>query len=256
MKKNQSTENTRLILSWEKEIVASLSIIQNHTEQKTTPVQIKNMKFTQEKSLSGKVEDNTSFLKPYRDTIQSEKVLIKNNPLFNQQKISTQFQLISKFLNIKNLPSKIERGLIIFVIILNLIQLEKYPVYGYWECRKCNNGHRWIEKCGFLQKPSENSKIKPIIEIICHLQWNKYYRVFGGWECQNCKEKVWKSAYTYISLRKFIEGRDLNEGDYIMQECKRCKDNNDKCIVTSYEPLKQGEDYNIHKRHLCEKCKS
>ncbi|CAG8838046.1 8900_t:CDS:2, partial [Gigaspora margarita] len=44
--------------------------------EKTTQAQIRNMKsVAQEKSLSGKTEINTSFLKPYKNTIQSEKKL-------------------------------------------------------------------------------------------------------------------------------------------------------------------------------------
>lgn len=281
MKKNQPTENTRLVLTWEKEIIASLPTLQNHIEQKTTQTQIRNTKSVdkydeyseeyddddydhsreeyddddeyhscddfpslpqaQEKSLSGKAEINTSFLKPYKNIIQSEKSLIENNSLSSQQQ-----NILAKFLNIKDLSPKIKRGLKIFVIILNLIHLKKYPVYGYWECV---NGHSWMEQCSPLQQkkvlnikssndlddlrnsfekpcqsckkktnilsfriyaeiPSEDSKAKPTVEIICHLQWNIYYRVFGKWECRNCKTlgKLLILLYHSVSLMKKFEG--------------------------------------------------
>ncbi|CAG8605643.1 23878_t:CDS:2 [Cetraspora pellucida] len=79
----------------------------------------------------------------------------------------------------------------------------------------------------------------PINEVICHLQCDKDYKVFGEWECTNCKN-FWKSAYTWISLQKFIQqDPDLNSDDYFMQNCKRCK--SDKSVIKLYKPLDKGE---------------
>src|SRR5579859_5753740 len=96
------------------------------------------------------------------------------------------------------------------------------------------------------------------MEVIRHLVWKNRYRVFGNWKCPNCQKK-WRSAYTWISLQKFIEktpGEHLNLNDYEMQDCKEreCRFDNNKSIILSYEPLVRSEAGTKHKRHLCAKC--
>ncbi|GES74405.1 hypothetical protein GLOIN_2v327476 [Rhizophagus clarus] len=106
------------------------------------------------------------------------------------------------------------------------------------------------------KRSQENSNGKPDMEIICHLVWKDKYRVFGNWRCSNC-QKRWRSAYTWISLQKYIEktpGNRLN-GDYSEQKCmeEECGSNG---IIVSYESLVKSEDGTEHKRHLCAKCQS
>ncbi|CAB4376235.1 unnamed protein product [Rhizophagus irregularis] len=143
----------------------------------------------------------------------------------------------------------------IIEIIRHLINNNNYIVHGYWLCEK---KHEWeiqytdailrkylgiprimysffwkrCEKCNKsdrtrknlitsfrLQCPSYNSKKDFTIEIIRHLEWNNHYRVFGNWKCLNCQNR-WSSAYTWISLQKFIEQKHLVQGDFFMQNSK------------------------------------
>ncbi|CAB4376234.1 unnamed protein product [Rhizophagus irregularis] len=117
----------------------------------------------------------------------------------------------------------------------------------------CENNHENLIS-SFLLYTSENSN-KPDLEIIRHLVWNHYYRVFGNWKCSRCQKK-WRSAYTWISLQKFITkatGKQCLKGDYVMQKCKERTCGN-YGIISSYKPLVRSES-GEHKRHLCEKCK-
>ncbi|RIB29594.1 hypothetical protein C2G38_2154967 [Gigaspora rosea] len=94
------------------------------------------------------------------------------------------------------------------------------------------------------------------LEIICHLEWNNHYKVFGNWKCQLCR-RMWRSALTWISLRKYIEqipGKQLKKEDYYMQECNKC--NGSRSIIMSYEKLELTTSRGPHKSHLCAKCKS
>ncbi|CAG8735350.1 23234_t:CDS:2 [Gigaspora margarita] len=94
------------------------------------------------------------------------------------------------------------------------------------------------------------------LEIICHLEWNNHYKVFGNWKCQLCR-RMWKSALTWISLRKYIEqipGKQLKKEDYYMQECNNC--NGSRSIIINYEKLELSTSRGPHKSHLCAKCKS
>src|SRR6266542_4194854 len=93
------------------------------------------------------------------------------------------------------------------------------------------------------------------MEVIRHLVWNDKYRVFGNWKCSHCRKK-WRSAYTWISLKRFImksPGKHCLKGDYIMQKCKNRECGKDG-IILSYEPLVKSEGETGHKRHLCAKC--
>ncbi|RIA92909.1 hypothetical protein C1645_763841 [Glomus cerebriforme] len=128
-------------------------------------------------------------------------------------------------------------------------------------CIECNKTNM-ISSFRLYTPSQENSIVKELtVEIICHLEWNKHYRVFGSWKCSHCRKK-WKSAYTWISLQKFIEqipGMHLNQDNYFMQECKRCEKcdecDNDKNIILSYEPLVQSKDNKEHVMESCAKCK-
>ncbi|CAG8533625.1 18505_t:CDS:2 [Rhizophagus irregularis] len=109
----------------------------------------------------------------------------------------------------------------------------------------------------FLLYNSENSNENPDMEIIRHLVWNDKYRVFGNWGCSSCRKR-WRSAYTWISLQKYIEktpGKRLNRfnDDYIIQKCKK-EECGDDGIILGYEHLVLSEDGVEHKRHLCAKC--
>ncbi|CAB4444712.1 unnamed protein product [Rhizophagus irregularis] len=161
----------------------------------------------------------------------------------------------------------------------------KYKFYWSWcihnpkcpdrtECRNKYNLRQWQREnfcqrewqkqddCGnlissFLLYNSKNSNENPDMEIIRHLVWNDKYRVFGNWGCSSCRKR-WRSAYTWISLQKYIEktpGKRLNRfnDDYIIQKCKK-EECGDDGIILSYEHLVLSEDGVEHKRHLCAKC--
>ncbi|CAG8478679.1 6513_t:CDS:2 [Cetraspora pellucida] len=234
-----------------------------------------------------KKENTNSFNKPFTKTIQSKKMtsLASGTVLLTESKKTTSF--IYRELEYIQGRYKNKREQIIFYIIQNLCMYNDYKVCGYWECSECRGSlkpysqeslenflkmapgqlyNSFVEFCrsdncnrkhfitsfrmySYLQ-PINLNEI-PINEVILHLQWDKYYRVFGEWECTNCKNS-WKSAYTWISLQKFIQqDLDLNSDDYCMQNCKRCK--SDKSVIKLYKPLDKGES-NKHKRHLCAKC--
>ncbi|CAG8681934.1 hypothetical protein GLOIN_2v1879451 [Rhizophagus irregularis DAOM 181602=DAOM 197198] len=137
---------------------------------------------------------------------------------------------------------------------------------------------KWDENCGkrgnenaekelFLQIPimrirkrseererEEQQQKDPTIEITRHLEWNNHYRVFGNWKCLNCQNR-WSSAYTWVSLQKFIEQKHLVQGDFFMQNCKKCKkNNNDNCTISNYKPLELSDSEKPHIRKLCAKC--
>ncbi|GBC31087.2 hypothetical protein GLOIN_2v1879451 [Rhizophagus irregularis DAOM 181602=DAOM 197198] len=117
----------------------------------------------------------------------------------------------------------------IIEIIRHLVNNNNYIVHGYWlfffwkRCEKCNkdDGTRKMNLITSfrLQCPSYNSKGNPTIEITRHLEWNNHYRVFGNWKCLNCQNR-WSSAYTWVSLQKFIEQKHLVQGDFFMQNSK------------------------------------
>lgn len=86
------------------------------------------------------------------------------------------------------------------------------------------------------------------------MEWNNHYRVFGNWKCLNCQNR-WSSAYTWVSLQKFIEQKHLVQGDFFMQNCKKCKkNNNDNCTISNYKPLELSDSEKPHIRKLCAKC--
>ncbi|PKY49240.1 hypothetical protein RhiirA4_527225 [Rhizophagus irregularis] len=135
----------------------------------------------------------------------------------------------------------------IIEIIRHLAYNNSYRVHGYWIC------HQW--QCG--HRPQQCLSENPDMEIIRHLVWNDKYRVFGNWGCSSCRKR-WRSAYTWISLQKYIEktpGKRLNRfnDDYIIQKCKK-EECGDDGIILSYEHLVLSEDGVEHKRHLCAKC--
>ncbi|CAG8543578.1 1061_t:CDS:1, partial [Scutellospora calospora] len=109
---------------------------------------------------------------------------------------------------------------------------------------------------------------EPDIEIICHLEWNNHYRVFGHWKCQcPSPQHYWRSAYTWISLRKFIEGGPIkDQNDFYIQkctkcleECNKCKKRNQKCEICKKNDVINDERCDGCKdKHrkcmICKKC--
>ncbi|CAH1761009.1 11472_t:CDS:2, partial [Entrophospora sp. SA101] len=163
-----------------------------------------------------------------------------------------------------------KKNQLIVDIVKCLVKNDKYIVYGNWLCQEvisddeiyqqsCEN--IWQEKYTqeslkqFLKMTSAGET--PIVEVICHLVWKEKHRVFGYWKCLNCRKK-WVSAYTWLSLQKFIDktpGNKLLEGDFCVQECKKCKGNENKNVmIWKYEPLILSETGKPHKRDLCAKC--
>ncbi|CAG8716377.1 hypothetical protein GLOIN_2v327476 [Rhizophagus irregularis DAOM 181602=DAOM 197198] len=142
--------------------------------------------------------------------------------------------------------------------------LEEIPKRFYWLglfIRICDEhgDDRGNLISSFLLYNPKNSNGKPDMEIIRHLVWKNKYRVFGNWKCSNC-QKRWRSAYTWISLQKFIEkipGKRLNRfnDDYIIQKCKKEECGGDG-IILSYEPLVKSEDNIKHRCDLCAKCQN
>ncbi|RIA98302.1 hypothetical protein C1645_812851 [Glomus cerebriforme] len=121
-------------------------------------------------------------------------------------------------------------------------------------CEKCGENCMISSFHLYLQQPKSLEE-SPAIEIICHLVWNNYYRVFGNWKCNNCF-KSWPSSYTWIKLQKFMDkvpGKNLEQGDFYMQSCNRCK-NSSMNKILEYEPLQEAESDSPHKQHLCKKC--
>ncbi|KAF0488843.1 hypothetical protein F8M41_022166 [Gigaspora margarita] len=153
-------------------------------------------------------------------------------------------------------------------IVRCLIQKDNYILYGKWRhpqsyknrytddffTKRCDICEHVIRFKSFLIKfPNVPHKE---LEIICHLEWNNHYKVFGNWKCQLCR-RMWKSALTWISLRKYIEqipGKQLKKEDYYMQECNNC--NGSRSIIMNYEKLELSTSRGPHKSHLCAKCKS
>jgi len=125
------------------------------------------------------------------------------------------------------------------------------------ECNKCHKKKSITSFC--LYTSVMDVKERPAVEIICHLAWNKHYRVFGNWKCSNC-EKKWVSAYTWMSLQKFIDktpANHLKQNDFYVQKCKRCeKDDKNKSTIYNYEPLVLSDGDGPHKSHLCAKCQN
>ncbi|CAG8642730.1 1737_t:CDS:2, partial [Acaulospora morrowiae] len=250
---------------------------------------------TQKKTAPGKKENTTSFPQQYNVAIQSTK---KMTPLSSENfslpnlhyNIQNRPGKITQ--SASHGPPNKKKGQKIFEIVRNLVGRDEY-VYGYWQCHKCK--FEWTElynqpslqKClkqtqenlytnfnkvcqdcrknSFItsfrlhtHSLSVNSRIVPITEIIVHLQWEKYYRVFGEWECPEC-QREWQSAYTWISLQRFIKkipGHQLTPENYCMQACKnnQCKKDS-KSNIIFYKPLDMGEG-SEHKRKLCAKCLS
>nr|CAG8558630.1 15058_t:CDS:2 [Entrophospora candida] len=131
--------------------------------------------------------------------------------------------------------------------------------YNFFK-KKCNECNVVCDITSFRMYTSQlqkNLDETPIVEVICHLVWKEKHRVFGYWKCLNCRKK-WVSAYTWLSLQKFIDktpGNKLLEGDFCVQECKKCKGNENKNVmIWKYEPLILSETGKPHKRDLCAKC--
>ncbi|CAB4399912.1 unnamed protein product [Rhizophagus irregularis] len=120
-------------------------------------------------------------------------------------------------------------------------------------CKECN---QWSQVSSFhlyTQQPKNKNEI-PAIEIICHLGWNNHYRVYGDWNCCGC-DVSWPSAFTWISLQKFMDeipGESLNRGDFYTQKCKKCENPENK--ILEYAPLKKAEGKKPHTRGVCIKC--
>ncbi|CAJ0629127.1 11106_t:CDS:2 [Entrophospora sp. SA101] len=126
-------------------------------------------------------------------------------------------------------------------------------------CKKCKNESSISSFLLYKHQPESLNK-KPDLEIVCHLVWNNFYRVFGDWKCNNCKAS-WESAYTWISLQKFIEktrGGDLIKEDfYVVESCKEklCKRLESTSILKEFKPLTQSKSKKLpHRRDLCQKC--
>lgn len=97
----------------------------------------------------------------------------------------------------------------------------------------------------------------------------EYGRNFGKWKCLNC-EKIWTSAYTWISTdfclnnnlkfkdkngQWWYNGKNLSSKDFILEQCKDCTINSN-AIIKSYHKLKPGDNDNheAHHSNLCAKC--
>ncbi|CAJ0848114.1 10379_t:CDS:2, partial [Entrophospora sp. SA101] len=136
---------------------------------------------------------------------------------------------------------------------------EAWVTQNNWNCKhlkKCNDR----QNCQHETKSKDDEWKKPDLEIVCHLVWNNFYRVFGDWKCNNCKAS-WESAYTWISLQKFIEktrGGDLIKEDfYVVESCKEklCKRLESTSILKEFKPLTQSKSKKLpHRRDLCQKC--
>jgi len=120
-------------------------------------------------------------------------------------------------------------------------------------CKNCNQKSMVSSFRLYMQQPKDINE-RPAIEIICRLEWNNHYRVFGNWKCCDCIES-WPSAFTWISLRKFIDevsGKNLNPTDFYMQGCNKCENPENK--ILEYTPLEQGKKRKPHIRGLCIRC--
>lgn len=125
----------------------------------------------------------------------------------------------------------------------------------------------------YHQQPNYASK-EPNVEIFCRLEWNNHYRVFANWRCNRPQhpQHEWKSSYTWISLRSYIENSPLKKGDYYEQKCYDCREECKVCkkkpkekrgcekcdhdtVVLSHSQLLQSPGGKPHKRWLCAKCK-
>ncbi|CAG8512587.1 8653_t:CDS:2 [Ambispora leptoticha] len=138
---------------------------------------------------------------------------------------------------------------------------EEMTVFFDEPCKKCHDSET-ISSFRLYLPFTLTTNEKPDLEIIVHLVWKNFYRVFGYWKCSNC-DKTWCSAYTWISLEKYIyqiEGKELEANrDFCSQECKRCKrysESEMEGYITRYEPLEYSEDGSVHKERLCAKCQS
>lgn len=114
---------------------------------------------------------------------------------------------------------------------------------------------------------------KPDVEIVCRLEWNNHYRVFAEWKCNRPQSPhEWKSSYTWILLRNYIEKSPLKKGDYYEQKCHDCREECKVCkkkpkekrgckecdhatVVSNHSQLVQSPGGKPHKRWLCAKCK-
>ncbi|GES82171.1 hypothetical protein GLOIN_2v1656208 [Rhizophagus clarus] len=132
-------------------------------------------------------------------------------------------------------------------------ELKKYESTSFNPlCKSCNQKSQ-VSSFRFYTQPPKDISENPDFEIICHLGWNNHYRVFGDWKCSGCPE-LWPSAFTWISLQKFVDeipGERLNQGEFYTQRCKECENLENK--ILNYNPLEQGKN-KPHKRGLCMKC--
>jgi len=140
-------------------------------------------------------------------------------------------------------------------------------------CKGCNK--KSLVSSFFLYKQQPQYAFKePTVEIVCRLVWKNHYRVFAEWKCQRPQlpRHEWKSSYTWISLRNYIEKTPLKKGNYYVQKCYECREvckvcknkpkekrGCEKCdhdtVLLGYSQLVQSSGGKPHKRWLCAKCK-
>jgi len=130
------------------------------------------------------------------------------------------------------------------------------------------------EKSFRLPNPNDNSYFK--------CKGIEYAKVFGKWKCSNskCRNK-WESAYTWIrfealkNTKEFVpttekqleefringrgfpfDGSILKDGDYLQEECRRCKSKNNQIIYYDKLIPSHSDTHKNHRSDLCAKCKS
>ncbi|CAI2176471.1 16038_t:CDS:2 [Funneliformis geosporum] len=243
---------------------------------------------------SEKKEETTPFLQPYNTFAQRTTSLMSEGTIFPLYRSSYK-----RYESMTTKEKQEKKGRDILKILHHLVSIlrdnNKGEIYGFWQCEiRENDDPESEEKLSLdhLQKCLKNTPkgiydifnkncnackkehlitsfrkyIRPIylndgpdLEIICHLLWNDHYRVYGEFKCPNCWKK-WRSAYIWISFRKFIEkipGPRLCKDEYYMQNCKKCKaGENDDSFILHYEPLQTSGSVKPHKRELCAKCQN
>ncbi|CAG8472886.1 uncharacterized protein OCT59_013073 [Rhizophagus irregularis] len=154
---------------------------------------------------------------------------------------------------------------------LTLNQKSKKDVFMN-KCKECDKESLVTSFFLYNRQPNRASK-KPDVEIVCRLEWNNHYRVFAEWKCNRPQSPhEWKSSYTWILLRNYIEKSPLKKGDYYEQKCHDCREECKVCkkkpkekrgckecdhatVVSNHSQLVQSPGGKPHKRWLCAKCK-